>query len=269
MIKKNNLFFNIFIYSALFLIFIPLIVLVILAFNKRWPWPFILPTEYSFGSLTYILNGKDNSIMILLYSLTLSTAVTFAALLISIPAARALGLYEFKGKNLFKMLVLSPLLISPVAIGLGVQIFFIKIGIANSIIGVIIIHLIPCLPYSIRILTDVFEAVGEAYELQARTLGADKFKTFIYITLPMMSPGLITSGTLVFIVSMSQYFLTFIIGGGKVITFTMLMFPFIQSGDRMIASIYSVVFIFSSLILLLLMEKAIKNHYKIENYFYL
>ena len=266
---KKNVIFDIVIYSAIFLILLPLTVLILWGFSKRWPWPYVLPTEYSLRGVTYFLTGYGNSTKILLYSIWLSFVVTVITLIISVPAARALGLYEFKGKGFFKLLVLLPLIISPVAVGIGIQVFFIEIGLANTFLGVVLVHLIPCLPYAIRILTNVFEVLGESMESQARTLGASKMQTFFYVTLPLISPGLISAAGLVFIVSFSQYFLTFIVGGGNVITLSMVMFPFIQSGDRMIASCYSVVFIAAALILLIVIEKRVKAYYTVENHFYI
>lgn len=266
---KKNVIFNIVIYLAVFLILLPLTVLILWGFSKRWSWPYIMPTEYSLRGVTYFLTGAGNSTKVLLYSIWLSFVVTVITLLISIPAARALGLYEFKGKGFFKLLVILPLIISPVAVGIGIQVLFIKIGLANTFLGVVLVHLIPCLPYGIRILTNVFEILGESMEFQARTLGASKIQTFFYVTLPLMSPGLISAASLVFIVSLSQYFLTFIVGGGNVITFSMIMFPFIQSGDRTIAACYSIVFIVTTLILLVVMEKKVKDYYTIESHFYI
>ncbi|MDW8803000.1 ABC transporter permease subunit [Clostridium sp. A1-XYC3] len=266
---KKNVLFKFIIYLAAFFILLPLIVLLLWCIAKRWPWPSILPTEYNLRALSYFFMKSNNSIMVLLYSIWLSLVVTVVTLLISLPAARVLGLYQFKGRGFFKLLVLLPLIISPVAVGIGIQVFFIKIRLANTFLGVVLVHLIPCLPYAIRILTNVFEILGESMEFQARTLGASRVQTFLYVTLPLISPGLISAASLVFIVSFSQYFLTFIVGGGNVVTLSMVMFPFIQSGDRMIASCYSVIFILSTLVLLGIMEKKVKNYYSIENHFYI
>jgi len=100
-------------------------------------------------------------------------------------------------------------------------------------------------------------------------LGASPIQNFIYVTLPIISPGILSAASLVFTVSFSQYFLTFLIGGGRIITYPMVMFPFIQSGDRMLASVYSIVFILASLICLRSMDRLLKKYYKRGDYFYL
>ena len=57
-----------------------------------------------------------------------------------------------------------------------------------------------------------------------------------------------------FILSMSQYILTVLLGGGKLKTLSLIMVPFIQSGERNLASVYGLLFLLSSFLLFLLME---------------
>ena len=166
-------------------------------------------------------------------------------------------------------MVLAPIIVPTVSVAMGIHVVFMKLGLANTFMGVVLVHLIPCIPYSIRILTNVFEIIGDSMEMQARVLGASPLQTFVRITLPLIAPGLLSAASLVFIVSFSQYFLTFLIGGGRIVTLSMLMFPYIQSGDRMMASAYSVIFILTTLVVLLVIEKVVKSYYKGQNHFYI
>ncbi|MCG8541960.1 MAG: ABC transporter permease subunit [Clostridia bacterium] len=267
--KKNNYIFKITMYLLIFLLISPLVILVIWSFVRIWPWPNLLPRDYGLRGFKHVLDPSTKSLRVLFLSVGLSSLVTLCTLLISIPAAKALGVYEFRGKGFFKMLILAPIIVPPVAVAMGIHIAFIKLGLANTFLGVVFVHLVPCIPYAVRILTNVFEIIGESMEMQARVLGASPLQTFIKITLPLMAPGLLSAGSLVFIVSLSQYFLTFLIGGGRIITLPMLMFPYIQSGDRMMASTYSIIFIVTALIMLLIMERIVRNYYKEQNYFYI
>jgi len=184
--------------------------------------------------------------------------------MITIPAAKALALYKFKGKRLIELLIFAPVIVPTVTVAMGIHLQFIKLGLANTFLGVVLIHIIPCIPYGVRILKSVFEIIGEEMEEQAKVLGANGFQVFYHITFPMLLPGIISAGSMVFIVSFSQYFLTFLIGGGRIITFSMLMFPYIQSGDRMMGSVYSIVFILTTLIFLIILEKITKKFYKAQ-----
>lgn len=266
---KSRIVFGIIMYSIILILAIPLLVLIIWSFSKNWPWPEILPNELGLRGFKYLFDPSSKSFTTLLNSICLSMTVTIITLIITIPASKALALYEFKGKKIVETLILAPLIVSPVALAMGVHLSFIKLGLANKFMGVVLVHLLPCIPYSIRILKNVFEITGESLEMQARVLGASPFQTFKNITLPIIAPGLVSAGNMVFIVSFSQYFLTFLIGGGRIVTFPMLMFPFIKSGDRMMASVYSIVFIITTLICLKIMEKFITRYYKSRNHFFI
>ncbi len=267
--KKNSSIFKVIMYAIIFLLIFPLIILGIWSFLKIWPWPSLIPKDFGIRGFKYILDPSKKSLRVLCFSVCLSSVVTFITLLISIPAAKALGVYNFKGKGLFKILVLAPIIVPTVSVAMGIHVVFMKLGLANTFMGVVLVHLIPCIPYSIRILTNVFEIIGDSMEMQARVLGASPLQTFVRITLPLIAPGLLSAASLVFIVSFSQYFLTFLIGGGRIVTLSMLMFPYIQSGDRMMASAYSVIFILTTLVVLLVIEKVVKSYYKGQNHFYI
>ncbi|KNF07259.1 ABC-type spermidine/putrescine transport system, permease component II [Gottschalkia purinilytica] len=253
---------NFILYIMIFIFIAPLIILVVWSFAKNWPWPNIVPSSLGLRGWKYFLDPTSKSFKILGFSICLSMVTTLITVLISIPAGKALGFYKFRGKKAIEILILSPIIVPTVAVAMGIHVTFIKLGLANTFMGVVLVHIIPCIPYGVKILKDTFELLGESMEVQAKVLGASSFQTFTNITLPLISPGLIVSSSLVFIVSFSQYFLTFLIGGGKVVTFSMVMFPYIQSGDRTIASVYSIVFIITTLILLYLIERFLRHYYE-------
>lgn len=241
----------------------PILILIIWAFASSWIYPELLPNTYSLRALEYIINIQH--VKILLDSLIISFIVVTITIILSIPAAKALALYEFRGKNIFEMIILSPIIIPTISIAMGIHITFIKLGLANNIVGVIIINLLPCIPYGVRMISDVYKLLGNKFEQQASVLGANKFNSFIYITLPLLMPGIIGASSMCFIISFSQYFLTLIIGGGIITTYPMIMFPYIQSGDRTLSAIYSIVFLIVSLIVLIIIEYSVNRYYKQSN----
>lgn len=260
--NKTKLRYKIIIGIFMSLLLLPLVVIVIWSFAKSWPWPVIFPSNFGLRGWNYFFNSSSKSISILLFSILLSFVVAVLTLATTIPAAKALAFYKFRGKKAIELLVFAPVIVPTVTIAMGIHLQFIKMGLANTFIGVVLIQLIPCIPYSIRILKSIFEIIGEYMELQAKVLGASSYQVFYHITFPMILPGIISAGSMAFIVSFSQYFLTFLIGGGKIVTFPMLMFPYIQSGDRMMGSVYSIVFVLTTLIFLIIIEKLTNKFYK-------
>lgn len=261
MSKKVNASYSAINICFLFLLIMPLILLILWSFAKNWTWPYLYPNSFGVRGWEYFFSGASGSVEVLFKSIILSLGVTAVSILISIPAGKALGLYEFKGKKWIEILIFAPIIVSPVSIAMGIHVAFLKLGLANTYLGVGLVQLIPCLPYAIRIIQNVFEIVGDELEEQAKVLGANSLQVFFFVTWPQILPGVISAAGMAFVISFSQYFLTFLIGGGRIITFTMLMFPFIQSGDRTMAAVYSLIFIIITWICLLIMEKGLKRFY--------
>ena len=65
---------------------------------------------------------------------------------------------------------------------------------------------------------------------------------------------MLSAFSMAFVVSFSQYFLTLMIGGGNVKTFAIVMVPYLGSGERNFASIYSVIFLVIMLLVFGILE---------------
>jgi putative spermidine/putrescine transport system permease protein len=256
------------IYFSYGAILFPLLILNIWCVAGIWSWPHLLPETLSLRAFEELFGGYSGALKILFSSVALSVLVALLAVVVSISAARAIVLYKFYGKNLLRFLVLMPVIVPATAFAMGIHILFMKIGLNDSLPGVILVHVILCLPYTVRIMTEVTEAVGDKLEVQARVLGASPFQAFINITLPVAMPGILSAVCMAFIISFSQYFVTLLIGGGSVVTYAMFMFPYIQSGDRTIASAYSVLFVLATLLVFILLNRLVKKHYDIEDVFF-
>lgn len=265
LIKRFTL--DMILYGFLLLFLLPLFLLILHSLGSSWPYPSIFPQKLTLRGINAIFHG--GSLRVIINSVLISLSVTLLTIILSILTARALALYDFKGKAFVNMLVLSPLIIPTTSVAMGLHVLFIRLGLTNNIFGVILIQLIPCIPYGVRLMVEVMEIVGVSLENQGRILGASPLEAFTKITLPLISPGIISASSLVFVVSFSQYFLTFLIGGGSVITLPIVMVPYIQSGDRTLACSYSIVFIVTSLIIVFFMEKSIRKYYKASGNFYI
>ena len=145
---------------------------------------------------------------------------------------------------------------------MGIQITLIRLGLSDTVTGVILVHLITALPYCITIMTDVTRQVGCRLEEQAMVLGAGPFRAFFQVTLPALLPGILSSVSMGFILSYSQYFTTLMVGGGRVKTIALMLVPYIQSGDRALSSVYAVAFVGSALLVFFLFEGMIHSFTK-------
>lgn len=243
-----------------FIFLVPIIILSIYSFSFNWIYPNLIPKEFTLRGIEAIFTFE--TIKVTLNSIFSSLIVTSLTLVLCIPTARALAFANVKFKSIFTILFTSPLILPMASITMGIHLLFIKLHITNSLIGIVLINTIPCIPYGVRLIVNTMKSVGKDYELVAQNLGASSYKAFFKITFPLLMPGIVSAFTFLFSISFSQYFTTFLIGGGKFTTLPIVMIPYIQSGDRTLSSAYSLLFIFSSLIVLLIFEKIIEKYYK-------
>ncbi|MGN1166974.1 MAG: ABC transporter permease [Lachnospiraceae bacterium] len=234
---------GLFIFSVIF----PMLVMIIWVFTERWAWPDLIPQIFSGRALEEVLGRKEQLFQVFASSVFISVVVAFISVIIGTMTARALTFYEFPGKNLFYFLSILPFLVPATVFAMGIQVTFIKLGLNNSGLGVIIAHVICSLPYAVRLMNEGTEAVGNRLEEQARVLGAGAWKAFYKVTLPVLTPSILASMSMAYVISFSQYFVTLLIGGGQVKTFAIVMVPYLQSGERNIASIYSLIFLILTL----------------------
>ncbi|MBR4992431.1 MAG: ABC transporter permease subunit [Clostridia bacterium] len=245
--------------AVLLCIFLPLPVLLLWSVAGRWPWPSLLPEIWSLRTVRELLTGSASLPRLLGSSVGLALAVAVLGTVIGILTARATELYTFRGKSLVRLGSFLPLLVPGTVFAMGIQITLIRLGLSDTVAGVVIVHLIAALPYCITIMTDVTRQVGCRLEEQAMVLGASPFKAFFQVTLPALLPGMLSSMSMGFILSYSQYFTTLMVGGGRVKTIALVLVPYIQSGDRALSSVYAVAFVGSALLVFFLFEGVIHS----------
>jgi putative spermidine/putrescine transport system permease protein len=107
----------------------------------------------------------------------------------------------------------------------------------------------------ILVMSGIFANQDPAYEAQARSLGASPWQTFRHVTLPAILPGIIAGALFTFLVSWSQYILTLLIGGGRVVTLPLLLFNFATSGRNDITGAIAMIYILPGVLILLFTAK--------------
>ncbi|MGL5253931.1 MAG: ABC transporter permease [Brevinema sp.] len=202
-----------------------------------------------FEILTNIRLIKSIGITILIATLSLIINIV-----IGTPAAQILSRKDFPGKQLVLGLIMLPFVIPSFVTSMGLHFSFIKLNLVETILGVTLIHSIHTLPYYMRTVMAGFQTLSEDYELLGYAYGASRIKTFLFISVPHILPSILVASSLVFTVSFSQYLNTFIIGGGKIETMPIIIFPHLSSGNISKGSIYSFVFIIVNLTLILFTE---------------
>lgn len=229
---------------------LPLLPLVVWSFAERWFFPSVLPQQWGLSAWVYVFSPASRTGAALLTSAALAAVVVLLCILIGLPSARVLGMHHFRGRGIVEWAILAPLIVPTLVGAMGVHVLFIRYGLADTFAGVALVHLAPALPYFILVMSGVFANYDPSLEMTARTLGAGPVRTFWHVTLPAILPGLMVASLFTFLVSWSQYVTTLLIGGGRVVTLPLILFPFISSLNHSYAAAVSILFVLPALLVL-------------------
>ena len=203
-------------------------------------------------SLFYFVNGKGfweilihpSTLFAIKLSITAATLATFFAVLIGLPAAYALSRFEFPGKRMIDTFLEIPMIMSPIALGASLLIFFNtplgeviqKEGIyfVFEVPGIILAQFATIAGLATRLIKASLDEISPRYESVARSLGSSPWKAFCGITLPMALKGLIASVILCWAKALGEFGATVTLAGampGKTETMPIAIFTALASAD--------------------------------------
>ncbi|MEM2538516.1 MAG: carbohydrate ABC transporter permease, partial [Candidatus Methanomethylicia archaeon] len=148
---------------------------------------------------------------IIINSIIVGFFVVFLSFIAAIPAAYALARLKIKWKIPILMLILSPYIFPAHTLVAPLYLLFRSLGWINTYQCLIIPYTSFSLPLAVWLLTIYINAIPKELDEAARMDGANNLKVLLNIIMPLLKPGLVTTGLLVFMGSWVEfmYALTF------------------------------------------------------------
>jgi putative spermidine/putrescine transport system permease protein len=182
-------------------------------------------------------------------------AVVFISGALGVTAAYALARRDFPGKRLLVLLFLLPLLIPPMTFGIPLATVLYQTGLAGTFWGVVAANLVPTVPFVILVMIPFIEQIDPKVEAAARVFGANTFKLFVYVLLPLLLPGILAALLLVLVRTIAMFELTFLVAGPTSQTLVVaLYYAVFAAGVRAVQSIdaMAVIYMVTTLIWLII-----------------
>lgn len=220
---------------------LPVLTLLVRALADEWRAPDVVPQRFGTRGLRDAFADAGGAAEAIANSLTVAALATALAVLIAWPAARAIGERRLRRPALVWVALGLPALVPPFATGAGLSEWFIRLGLADSLAGLVIAHLVPVLPYVVLILASGFGAEVRSLEEAGAVHGAGPLRRLVGVTLPAVAPTLAVAALMGFLVSWSQYGLSLAVGGG-IPMLPLVLVPFVGS-DPQVAAVLSLVFL--------------------------
>jgi putative spermidine/putrescine transport system permease protein len=223
----------------------PLVVLPVRALAETWRAPSLLPQTWSTRGFAVLGASGTHAGEAVTNSLVVALGTVLVALLLGWPAARSLAAAP-RGRRLVATVVLAlPLLVSPFATGVGLTEWFIRIGLTDTIVGLVLAHLVYVLPYVVLLLAPAFSHGVDDLEEAAAVLGAPPARRLALVVAPAVAPALGAALLLGFLVSWSQYGTSLAVGAG-IPMLPLVLLPFVGR-DPQVAAALSLVFLVPAL----------------------
>jgi len=156
-------------------------------------------------------------------SLGTATASSLLATVIALPVAYLLSRHQFRGKVLLDTLLDLPIVLSPIALGALLLVFFrtapgqaieALVGpIVFDVRGIVLAQFVVVVGLAIRLLVATFDGIDPEYEQLARTLGYDRVRVFQRVLLPMAGPGVVATLMLVWGRAIGEFGATMMLAG--------------------------------------------------------
>ncbi len=141
----------------------------------------------------------------LLNSLVVAGVTVILSLLIGSLAAYALGRFRFRGKQFMMYMVLAVSMFPQIAVLPGLFTLVRTLKLYNTWWALIFSYLIFTLPFTVWVLTSFVREIPGELEEAALVDGASTWQTLWKVLLPVMGPGLVTTGLLAFINAWNEY----------------------------------------------------------------
>lgn len=226
-----------------------------------WSYPNVLPEKLSWGQWAYVFK-YTNIIRALKTSYTIAPLAVLLSFVLSTPTAYVLGRRPIRGKKIFMMLVLLPMIMPGMVVALFLSRVFAAFGLSQSFLGLVLAHTLMGLPYMIRVLTTSFEAIPQDIIDAAENLGANAFVKIKDIFLPMIRPGLLAGMVFAFTTSIEEFNLTFIIGTPTFETIPTILYSFLgYNFIRTNASVIALIMMIPNIVMLVAVERILKSDY--------
>lgn len=165
-------------------------------------------------------------------------------------AAYGLHASRFRFMQLVMLVLLTPIIVPVILIGIGVFYLYVRLGLLNTIPGIVIAHSLLALPLVLLVVAAGLKGYDMNQELAARSLGASRARAFFTVTLPQIRFSVITAALLAFLTSFDEVIVALFVSGGQNSTLTRSMFLALRDQiDPTIAAISTLLIVFATAML--------------------
>jgi putative spermidine/putrescine transport system permease protein len=222
---------------AVFLI-APILIIIPMSFSTAVSFQFP-PPGYSFGYYRAFF-GSHDWLAPMFNSFVIAAASTVLTMLLVVPAAFGYVRHRFRGRSLFNLLIMAPLIVPHVVAALAYYGYLSALRLNGTIPGVVLAHGMLAVPIAFLVVSATLKGFDRNLERAAMSAGAGPLRTFFWVTLPVLRPGMMVAALFAFLFSFNEAVVSIFIAGRDAATLPKKMFESIRlESDPVIAVVSS------------------------------
>ena len=148
-------------------------------------------------------------------SIAVTCSASFVSIFLGTLAAYALSRFTFKAgfiKNSdITFFFISQRIMPPIVLSIPFFIMLGKLGLLDSMLGLIMVYVVLLMPIAVWIMVDFFNKVPREIDETALIDGCNPYQAFYKVVLPNSIPGLIVAGMFCMIFGWTDFFFAFIL----------------------------------------------------------
>ena len=210
---RKSKFAPVYLTLVLIALYLPIVVVVLYSFNantSRFTFDF---TGFSLQHYAGLLKDTKGLVAALKNSLILAGYSLALSVVLGTLGAVGMAKSRFRAQNLLENVSLIPMMLPEIILGMAYLSFFSILQVPFGMVTLIIAHTTFCVPYIFINVQSRLVGLDPAYVEAARDLGATQTRAFYDVTLPLITPAIISGALLAFAMSMDDVVISFFVTG--------------------------------------------------------
>lgn len=240
---------NIYLAVIFVLMYLPILLVIIYSFNQSK----ISSVWDGFSLKWYRELFADKSMFTaLINSIILAFSSSVLAAIIGTLGAIGMSKTNFKANGIIGYISTLPIMIPEIILGMVFLVFFSLIGIPFGMTSLILAHTTFCVPYVFMLVKARLVGLDKSYVEAARDLGASELRAFKDITIPLISPAILSGMLLSFAMSFDDVIISIFVTGASTNTLPIKIYTQLKTGvSPKINALCTLMFIATVLIVVL------------------
>jgi multiple sugar transport system permease protein len=169
----------------------------------------VSPSEINLGTYTSVLSSPDSGgqgfLIFMRNSAVVALGTVALTLLVALPGAYAVSRLEFFGRRQISVLFLAVYLFPGILLAVPLFVFFTRIGLRGTLVGLLIVYVSQIVAVSIYMLRNYFDTIPESLEESAALDGCGRLGIMWRISLPLAMPAIVANALFVFMIAWNEF----------------------------------------------------------------